>query len=94
MVENEEYDEKEKPPPYENAPSGWLPKVSVSGDLGERVVELYFAHHADLPPGYIGFFPPRPLQDEDEVTEANIKNGFVSKPMPVSPYIHSANGHR
>ena len=28
-------------------------------------------------PGYVGFHPPRPGQDEDSLSEINVKNGFI-----------------
>jgi len=35
--------------------------------------------------GYIGFHPPRPGQDEDNLSETNIKNGFIlAQPVAVS----------
>ncbi|KAF8875798.1 hypothetical protein CPB84DRAFT_1853156 [Gymnopilus junonius] len=40
---------------------------------------------ADL--GYIGFHPPRPGQDEDGLSESNIKNGFIlPHPVPVESF--------
>lgn len=27
--------------------------------------------------GYVGFFPPRPDQEEEILTEGNLKNGFI-----------------
>ncbi|KAF8995454.1 hypothetical protein BDQ17DRAFT_1430355 [Cyathus striatus] len=43
---------------------------------------------ADL--GYPGFYPPRPSQDEDALTETNVKNGFVLD-NPVSAESFSAS---
>ena len=36
-------------------------------------------------PGYSGFHPPHPGQDEDILSDANVKNGFVlGHPVSVS----------
>ncbi|KAH8119597.1 hypothetical protein DFH11DRAFT_1501865 [Phellopilus nigrolimitatus] len=43
------------------------------------------SNSADL--GFINFFPPRPSQDEDSLTEANVKNGLVLKnSIPAETY--------
>ena len=38
--------------------------------------------------GYPGFHPPRPGQDEDKLSENNIKNGFILG-QPVSVRFHN-----
>jgi mediator of RNA polymerase II transcription subunit 12 len=64
---------------YDSRPPLWLPKIHASGDLGKEqfILPLVFntSHRFFL--GYPGFHPPRPGQDEDVLSEANIKNGFT-----------------
>ncbi|KDR75321.1 hypothetical protein GALMADRAFT_249351 [Galerina marginata CBS 339.88] len=43
---------------------------------------------ADL--GYVGFHPPRPGQDEDGLSESNIKNGFI---LPQAVPVESFSAH-
>lgn len=40
----------------------------------------------EIPPaGYVGFYPPRPDEDEEVLTEANVKNGLIlGLSVPVS----------
>jgi hypothetical protein len=42
-----------------------------------------------IPPGYVGFHPPRPGQDEDSLSESNVKNGFILG-QPVAVGTHEA----
>ncbi|RDB24995.1 Mediator of RNA polymerase II transcription subunit 12 [Hypsizygus marmoreus] len=54
-------------------------------DKSPQALPLYKSHppdwlpkvHASADLGYPGFFPPRAGQDEDVLSEANVKNGFV-----------------
>ena len=42
-----------------------------------------------VPLGYVGFHPPRPGQDEDSLSESNVKNGFILG-QPVAVGTHQA----
>jgi len=69
-------------PFYESHPPAWLPKIHSSGDLGI----IHFSrllHVLNLSSGYPGFHPPRPRQDEDILTTANVKDGVQYK-LPIS----------
>ena len=68
---------------YESRPPEWLPKTHLSADLGTmiRPASILSTH---LSAGYVGFFPPRPHQVEETLTESNVKNGLVLAPaVPV-----------
>lgn len=40
-----------------------------------------------IPLGYVGFHPPRPGQDEDTLSESNVKNGFIlGQPVAVGSH--------
>ncbi len=44
--------------------------------------------HTSSDIGYIGFYPPRPNDVEETLTEANVKHGLVLKPeVLVSSYL-------
>jgi len=61
---------------YESHPPKWLPKTHGSADLGwtNNIVDgIQLTRY----PGYPGFHPPRPGQEEDILSEVNVKNGFV-----------------
>ncbi|KAI5116750.1 hypothetical protein M0805_001608 [Coniferiporia weirii] len=62
MASNGQGSGSETPTIYECTPPAWLPKTSVSADLG-----------------FINFFPPRPSQEEDILTEANVRDGLTLK---------------
>ena len=72
-------------PVYESRPPVWLPKLHGTADLGEHCVKfIVFEAILNSLQGYIGFHPPRTGQDEDGLSESNIKNGFVlPHPVPV-----------
>lgn len=40
---------------------------------------LYHTSYSVL--GYVGFFPPRPDQEEEVLTENNVKNGLHQTPF-------------
>ncbi|KIM45096.1 hypothetical protein M413DRAFT_441761 [Hebeloma cylindrosporum] len=43
--------------------------------------------HATADLGYVGFHPPRPGQDEDSLSENNVKNGFIlGQPVAVEAF--------
>lgn len=73
--------DKEPLPIYESKPPEWLPKSHVSSDLGASSI------YALGPPlltswsfgstGFVGFYPPRPDQEEEILTETNVKNGLI-----------------
>lgn len=75
---------KDKPAIYQSVPPKWLPTSSTSGDLGER---LYLDQLSDVSnishtrnlQGFPGFYPPYPGQEEDLLTDSNVKSGFTLK---------------
>lgn len=69
---------------YESRPPEWLPKTHLSADLGAIVFFWRWRYPLSSPTGYVGFFPPRPHQVEETLTESNVKNGLVLAPaVPV-----------
>lgn len=64
------------PPVYECQPPPWLPKVHTAADLGTFVLSILICCSLYFSLGYVGFFPPRPDQEEEVLTENNVKNGL------------------
>lgn len=67
-------------PVYESHPPEWLPKIHGSADLGGAPRWQSFSSISLLIiylSGYAGFHPPRPGQDEDALSEPNVKNGYI-----------------
>lgn len=76
-------------PVYESHPPAWLPKTHASADLGMYTYTIHYEKLIFLRRiGYSGFHPPRPGQDEDVMSPANVKNGFIiGDPVPVSEVV-------
>lgn len=67
-------------PIYDSRPPAWVPPSHQSADVGES------REHYNVPDlmhgfsGHLGFHPPYPGQDEDVLSETNVKSGFVLNP--------------
>lgn len=83
----------EKPPLplYQSQPPPWLPPAHISSELG---ITCFFISHnirVDNETGYVGYHPPRVHQEEDVLSDANVKNGFaLPLTVPVCSYHLSA----
>ena len=49
-----------------------------SGFRSVKYANKQINHLSNSPKGYINFFPPNPSQDEEILTEANVKHGYLS----------------
>lgn len=89
MREKKEEKQISSLPVYESLPPRWLPKIHDTADLGQNhLMHAQFEHYLTslFSLGYVGFHPPRPGQDEDTLSESNVKSGFIlPQPVPVSP---------
>ncbi|KAF8070344.1 hypothetical protein FPV67DRAFT_1413891 [Lyophyllum atratum] len=73
-----------------------MPETEDAGN--ESALPIYESHppqwlpkaHSSADLGYLGFYPPRSGQEEDLLSEANVKNGFVLG-KPVSAETFSAH---
>lgn len=62
---------------YHSAPPDWLPKIHSHADLGQFHLAALQPHLSTGSPGYHGFQPPRPGQEEDDLSQSNVKNGIA-----------------
>ena len=69
---------------YRSAPPDWLPKIHSHADLGQfhLTAPLLFPsiHRTVVVNGVVGFHgfqPPRPGQEEDILSQSNVKNGIA-----------------
>jgi len=72
---------------YSSAPPSWLPKIHSHADLGQfdsvglhQFPPTHETATADGITGYHGFQPPHPGQEEDILSESNVKNGIAILP--------------
>ena len=68
--------DKEPLPVYQCLPPEWLPKAHSSADLGAQTLLPVLEPLGQLIVGYVGFYPPRPDQEEEILSETNVKNGL------------------
>lgn len=64
---------------FQLKPPEWLPKVHIQADLGPFAYfeEVFYVTLSSVRLGFHGFQPPQPHQEEDSLSESNVKNGFV-----------------
>ena len=69
---------------YHSAPPDWLPKIHSHADLGQfrlTALQLFPSIHETATvngiAGFHGFQPPRPGQEEDILSQSNVKNGIA-----------------
>jgi mediator of RNA polymerase II transcription subunit 12 len=69
---------------YRSAPPDWLPKLHSQADLGQfhpAALQLSHSIHETAAVngivGFHGFQPPRPGQEEDILSQSNVKNGIA-----------------
>ena len=68
---------------YRSTPPDWLPKIHSHADLGQfhpaafrLLPSIHETAIANGIVGFHGFQPPRPGQEEDVLSQFNVKNGI------------------
>jgi len=61
---------------YEAEPPAWLTTSHSTADLGQSFPCSITVRTLTLRTGYPGFHPPRPDQEEDLLSDHNVKQGY------------------